>query len=87
MEQEVHVRMGQSAASSYVTCRESGDDEVMSIMFKVGSDLESDWASYDKDAFVNAWDVGNYVADYLTYRAGGESCSCNAEIYDPDASQ
>jgi len=87
MIQEVHERMGRSAAASYVSCRESGDDEIMSILHRVATDLESDWRSYDKDAFVNAWDVGNYVADYLTQRAGGESCGCSAQIYDPDASR
>lgn len=73
--------MGESAKRSYMTCREQGDVEIMSIMMQVASDLEKDWRDYDKDAFVNAWDVANYVSDYLTRRAGVEGCECSSKIY------
>jgi len=80
--QEIHVEMGNSAKKSYISCRENGDMDIMSIMMKVGDDLESNWQQYDKDAFVNAWDVANYVSDYLTKRAGIEGCSCNHFIHE-----
>jgi hypothetical protein len=53
----------------------------MSIMMHVANDLEANWKQYDKDAFVNAWDVGNYVSDYLQKRSGNESCGCSSQIY------
>jgi len=32
-------------------------------------------------SFVNAWDVGNLVADYLVFRTtGGEGCDCNTNF-------
>ena len=80
MPQEVHVQMAQSAKSSYVSCRESGRNDLMDIMMQVSSDLESNWRQYDKDAFVNAWDIGNYVSDYLTQRSGNEGCECSSQI-------
>ena len=52
----------------------------MDIMMQVSSDLESNWRQYDKDAFVNAWDIGNYVSDYLTQRSGNEGCECSSQI-------
>mmetsp|Transcript_2798 Transcript_2798/g.4229 ORF Transcript_2798/g.4229 Transcript_2798/m.4229 type:complete len:169 (+) Transcript_2798:88-594(+) len=84
MPQEVHLQMGDRAKITYIQARESGDDEIMSIMTKVTDDLYADWKLYDKDAFVNAWDIGNYVSDYLLSRLGAESCGCNAEIFNPD---
>ena len=57
----------------------------MAIMVKVAEDLEANWREYDKDAFVNAWDVGNYVADYLNDRIGTEECGCSSKIFDPDS--
>lgn len=82
MPQQVHVDMAESAKQSYVTCRtELGKDDVMDIMMKVSSDLDDNWNLYDKDAFVNAWDIGNYVADYLTKRSGSEGCECSSKIF------
>jgi len=72
--------MGESAKQSYIACRENGDVDVMSIMMSVGNDLESKWEKFDDDAFNGAWDVANYVSDYLTKRAGQEGCSCNYEV-------
>lgn len=80
MPQEVHVRMGESAKASYIATREAGKDDVMDIMMQVSSDLEANWKQYD-DAFVNAYDVGNYVADYLTKRSGNEGCECSSQIF------
>ena len=84
MPQEVHVQMGESAKVSYIRAREEGTVEVMDIMTEVVDDLVKDWKQYDKDAFINAWDVGNYVSDYLLNRLGAESCGCNAQIFNPD---
>jgi len=58
--------------------------KVMGIMMKVAGDLDTNWRLYDKDAFVNPWDVGNYVADYLTERIGNEGCGCSVQIFNPD---
>ena len=81
MPQEVHIQMGKSAKISYIACRESGKDEIMDIMMKVADDLEGNWKAYDADAFVNAWDIGNYVSAYLLQRSGEEGCDCNAKIH------
>jgi hypothetical protein len=53
-------------------------------MTEITDDLYADWKKFDKDAFVNAWDIGNYVSDYLHERVGAESCGCNAVIFNPD---
>lgn len=82
MPQEVHARMGASAKFTYVACRERGETDIMSIMMSVADDLDKRWAEYDKDAFVNAWDVGNYVADYLTKRSGIEGCECSNTVFE-----
>lgn len=81
MPQEVHVQMAESAKQSYIQCRQEGNDEIIEIMMQVASDLENNWNMYDKDAFVSAWDVSNYVSDYLAKRAGGEECGCSNKIY------
>ena len=80
--QEVHIQMASSAQQTYVSCRENGEDDVAEIMLRVVDDLNDDWKKFDKDAFVNAWDIGNYVADYLSNRAGVEGCACSASIHD-----
>mmetsp|Transcript_34759 Transcript_34759/g.41578 ORF Transcript_34759/g.41578 Transcript_34759/m.41578 type:complete len:188 (-) Transcript_34759:405-968(-) len=85
MPQEVHVKMGESAKRSFVSARESGENTIAPIMMKVAGDLEDNWAEYDADAFVNAWDIGNYVADYLMDRVGNEGCGCSAKIYKDEA--
>ena len=81
MPQEVHVRMGQCAKSTYIYMRETGKDEVSDIMMQVGTDLDKNWKEYDADAFVNAWDVANYVSDYLVQRSGNEGCECSSQIF------
>lgn len=81
MPQDVHVKMGESCKVSYMQCRQEGVADLMSIMMQVADDLTEDWREYDKDAFVNAWDVTNYVSDYLTAKTGVEGCECTARIY------
>jgi hypothetical protein len=81
MPQEVHERMAESCKRSYCACRESGQTDLMAIMIAVAEDLEKSWREYDADAFVNAWDVGNYVSDYLTSQTGIEGCECSNRIY------
>lgn len=81
MPQDVHVKMGESCKLSYVQCRKEGESDLMAIMMQVADDLSEDWGQYDKDAFVNAWDVSNYVSDYLTSKSGVEGCECAARIY------
>ena len=79
--QEVHVKMAESAKTSYVRCRESDTNDVMDIMMQISTDLDANWAKYNDDAFVNAWDIGNYCSDYLIKRSGAESCECSSEIF------
>eukprot|EP00586_Coscinodiscus_wailesii_P004652 CAMPEP_0172486110 /NCGR_PEP_ID=MMETSP1066-20121228/14524_1 /TAXON_ID=671091 /ORGANISM="Coscinodiscus wailesii, Strain CCMP2513" /LENGTH=118 /DNA_ID=CAMNT_0013251847 /DNA_START=205 /DNA_END=561 /DNA_ORIENTATION=+ len=84
MPQETHIKMGQSAKSSYIACRKKGEVDLMNIMTTVVDDLQSNWREYDDEAFINAWDVGNYVSDYLAKRAGVDGCACSATIYDAE---
>mmetsp|Transcript_13287 Transcript_13287/g.20708 ORF Transcript_13287/g.20708 Transcript_13287/m.20708 type:complete len:152 (+) Transcript_13287:75-530(+) len=79
--QEVHVRLAESAKASYIACRENGENDIMSVMMRIADDMEKNWAAYDKDAFVNQWDIANYVSDYLTKVSGAESCDCSSEIF------
>jgi len=80
MPQEVHVKMGTSVKNTYVACRSKGIKEVAEIMTQVTDDLFERWAEYNADAFVNAWDVGNYVSDYLIAKSGSETCGCSTKI-------
>jgi hypothetical protein len=82
MPQDVHMRMGQSCKRSYIACREAGDDDLMLIMTSITDDLTSKWSEYDKDAFVNAWDISNYASDFLINKVGNiEGCQCSATIH------
>ena len=48
-------------------------------------DLVENWNQYDKDAFVNAWDIGNYASDYLHQQIGPvDTCGCAVNIFNPD---
>lgn len=80
--QEVHLKMGISVKNTYIRCRSSGLDDVAEIMTQVTDDLFDNWAEYNADAFVNAWDIGNYVADYLIAKSGSETCGCSTKIVD-----
>ena len=82
MPQDIHVKMARRVKESYIKCRTSDEAvDIMTIMTTVADDLTAHWTEYDKDAFVNAWDIANYVSDYLTTKAGGESCGCTSKIY------
>lgn len=82
MPQQVHVEMAESAKASYIKCREDGVVEIMCIMMAIADDLNEVWfEKYDADAFVNAWDISNYVSDYLTHISGSETCECSNKIY------
>ena len=78
--QEVHVQMANSAKKSYIDCRESNTSDVMDIMMQISNDLDENWAKYNDDAFINAWDIGNYCSDYLIKKSGYEGCDCSPEI-------
>jgi hypothetical protein len=82
MPQEVHARMAERVKQSYVTCRNAGETDVMAIMTATADDLNANWKDdYDKDAFVNAWDISNYVSDFLASKMGGQGCECTQKIY------
>eukprot|EP00339_Tiarina_fusa_P024339 CAMPEP_0117003154 /NCGR_PEP_ID=MMETSP0472-20121206/4560_1 /TAXON_ID=693140 ORGANISM="Tiarina fusus, Strain LIS" /NCGR_SAMPLE_ID=MMETSP0472 /ASSEMBLY_ACC=CAM_ASM_000603 /LENGTH=156 /DNA_ID=CAMNT_0004703691 /DNA_START=95 /DNA_END=565 /DNA_ORIENTATION=- len=80
--QQVHIDMAESAKKSYIACRESGRDDVGDILMQIADDLSDDWDKYNADAFVNAWDIANYVSDYLIKASGGEGCECSEAIMD-----
>jgi hypothetical protein len=80
--QATHALIGAQCAASYVACRQDDAGDVMTIMTQTVDDLTQDWAKlYDAEAFVNAWDVANYVSDYLTAQSGNEGCACSATLY------
>ena len=91
MPQTIHSKMGQSVKQSYIKVRQNrssssndddnDDDLIMTIMTTVADDLIANWKDYDKDAFVNAWDIANYVSDFLTTKVNGDGCGCSAKIY------
>jgi hypothetical protein len=81
---EVHREIANSVRDSYVVARNANEHEVAVIMFKIAQDLEVQWTDFDqKGAFTNAWDVANYVSDYLAYRIGIQGCECSAKVIDP----
>ena len=73
--------MAESAKKSYINCRETGEDDLMAIMTTIADDLTANWHQYDGDAFINAWDISNYVSDYLVKLSGSEGCECSSKIY------
>jgi len=81
MPQEVHRKMGQVVKETYIECRESNEADLMHIMTTVADNLSEKWQEYDAEAFVNAWDIANYVSDYLTVQTGEEGCECTQKIY------
>jgi hypothetical protein len=81
MPQKIHVAMAESAKQSYMQARQAGEADIMSVMMRVADDLRANWKLYDKEAFVNEWDVANYCSDYLTRRSGNEACDCSTEIF------
>ena len=80
MPQDIHVTMGESAKKSYIEARENGESDIMSVMIRVADDLRANWKVYEKEAFVNEWDVANYCSDYFTQRSGNEACDCSTMI-------
>jgi len=79
--QQIHIKISNSAKKSYIQCRESNKTDVMDIMMQISTDLDENWEEYNKDAFVNAWDIGNYCSDYLIKKSGNEGCECASEIF------
>lgn len=81
--QDVHVRMGQCAKGVLVQMLEDSKKdtvEVADVMMGISDTLSGRWSEFNDDAFVNAWDIGNYCADYLVNRMDGEKCACSTEI-------
>ncbi len=81
MPQQVHIDMAECAKNSYIMCREAGQNDVMDVMMQISNDLDKNWEKYNDDAFVNAWDIGNYCSDYLVKRSGNEGCECSSQIF------
>ena len=81
--QEVHRAIAEDVKKTYVRARQDGDDCVSSLMHEVAESLQSNWSEYDKDAFVNAYDVANYFSDFLSIRAGEfdfyNGCACHRQ--------
>lgn len=77
----VHAQVGESCKQSYIASRLSGHDDLMLLMTTVVDDLVDEWHVYDADIFVNAWDITNYVSDFMIQKMGNEECECSATIY------
>jgi len=89
MPQDIHIRIGMVAKETYVECRSRNEVDISEIMLATSTKLSEQWKveEFDKDAFVNAWDIGNYVADYLIQRTSSEdACGCSLSIVDPEES-
>lgn len=80
LKQEIHVKMGVRVKNVYVKCRSRGVDDVSQIMIDISDDLYENWEEFNRDAFVNAWDVSNYCADWMITKAGSETCECSTKI-------
>lgn len=85
--QDVHLKIGLSAKQSYINSREKGCIDIMDIMVQVTDDLVAKWHEYDKDAFVNAWDIGNYASDFLHQMAGAERCACSVVLEEDNSTK
>lgn len=84
MPQEVHNRIGDAVKSVYVECRRNNEVDIFSIMVTTSEHLDQRWIEFENDGvFVNAWDVGNYVADYLIQRTSTDVCACSTPIVNP----
>lgn len=82
MPQDCHRAIGEACGATYVRCRiAEGETDLAAVMLAVADALAGDWTEAYDDAFVNAWDVANYVSDYLTKELGVEGCECSARIY------
>lgn len=84
MPQDVHNRIGDAVKSVYVECRRNNEVDISSIMIITSEHLDQRWIEFENDGvFVNAWDVGNYVADYLIQRTSEDVCACSTPIVNP----
>jgi len=79
--QQVHIEMAECAKQSYINCRQNKKQtDVMDVMMQISNDLQDNWSLYNDDAFINAWDIGNYCSDYLVERSGNEGCACSEVV-------
>jgi len=81
MPQELHHKFGESCKASYIRCREAGTDDMMAILTTIVDDLNERWDEYNAEAFVNAWDIGNYATDFLTSKLDIDGCQCTSAIH------
>lgn len=84
MIQNIHVLIGKQCKDTYIQCRLNNDHDLMSIMMKIVDDLTLNWYDiYHQDAFVNPYDISNYVSDYFTTKINTEQeqCNCSSTIY------
>jgi len=80
MDQEVHDRLGDAVAELYAEAREGDEQDVGAVMVFIADGLEKRWSKFNDDAFVNAWDIGNYISDYLISMVSDDGCACNSPI-------
>lgn len=75
--QPVHAAIGRQVEDIYLRERRSGVTDLGEMLMQVGASLEQ----FDMDnAFVNAWDVANRVADFLIVRMDRELCECAGDL-------
>jgi len=63
-----------------VEAREGGENDAMGVMVFISEGLEKRWSKFSDDAFVNAWDIGNYISDYLVSKVSSDGCACNFPV-------
>jgi len=75
--QPVHAAIGRQVEDIYLRERRNGVTDLGEMLMQVGAAMER----FDMDnAFVNAWDVANRVADFLIVRMDRELCKCAGDL-------
>jgi hypothetical protein len=75
--QPVHAAIGKQVEDIYLRERRNGVTDLGEMLMQVGASLEQ----FDMgNAFVNAWDVANRVADFLIVRMDRELCECAGDL-------
>ena len=82
IEQDCHKSIGSVVKEKYIEGRSVEKiNDLGEIMMYIGTELESA-TDFMEDAFVNEWDIVNYVSDLLMKRMDRELCSCSELVDD-----
>ena len=78
--QDCHASIGNLVKEKYIEGRLTEKiNDLGEIMMYIGTGLETT-TDFMEDAFVNEWDIVNYVSDLLMKRMDRELCSCSELI-------